>query len=164
MLNNKRRQLCVLFLNVVSNCYHNNIQCAKPSIFTNSNWTYQAGVFVSRSSGNMFTASLKFLWLMPLLQVVNFFVFWSISVHHYWYNYSLLLPCFYAGLLGGGVYVQGFSRINMDFPLDLREFAISSASVADGLGILIADVLSLFIQSCLYQRNGVDGAIVSCPV
>ena len=72
--------------------------------------------------------------------------------------------CFVAGLLGGGVYVQGYNRINADMPKELREFAISSASVADSLGILVADICSLFILSCIYQRNGIDGAVVSCPL
>jgi hypothetical protein len=31
-------------------------------------------------------------------------------------------------------------------PLELREFSISSAGVADSLGILIADISALFIQ------------------
>ncbi len=60
--------------------------------------------------------------------------------------------------------MQGYSRINTDLPISLREFAISSASVADGLGILLADILSLFIQSCIYEKNGVEGAVVSCPL
>ena len=52
----------------------------------------------------------------------------------------------------------------MDFPLGMREFAISSDSVADAFGILIADIFSLYIQSCLYERNGIEGAAVDCPM
>lgn len=107
---------------------------------------YQVGVFVSRSSGNFFSVSLAVLWIMPAMQVVNLAFFWMTSIHHFWYNYTLLIPCFCAGLLGGGVYVQGFSRINLDFPVELREFAIASAGVADSLGILVADIAALFIQ------------------
>ena len=44
------------------------------------------------------------------------------------------------------MYVQSFSRLNLDFPVALREFAIASAGVADSLGILVADIASLFIQ------------------
>ena len=72
--------------------------------------------------------------------------------------------CFFVGLLGGGVYVQGYNRINVDMPKELREFALSSASVADSVGILVADISSLFIQSCIYERNGIDGAVVNCPL
>ncbi len=67
---------------------------------------YQAGVFISRSSGNLCIASIPVLWVMPFLQVFNLYFFWLNSIHQFWYNYSLLLPCFFAGLLGGGVYVS----------------------------------------------------------
>mmetsp|Transcript_10177 Transcript_10177/g.14622 ORF Transcript_10177/g.14622 Transcript_10177/m.14622 type:complete len:106 (-) Transcript_10177:137-454(-) len=104
------------------------------------------------------------LWVMPMLQLVNLCIFWSISINHFWYDYSLLIMCFVVGLLGGGVYVQGYNRINADMPKELREFALSSASVADSVGILVADISSLFIQSCIYQSNGINGAVVDCPL
>ncbi|KAL7547267.1 hypothetical protein ACHAWF_010592 [Thalassiosira exigua] len=124
---------------------------------------YQAGVFLSRSSGNLCIASIRILWLMPMLQVANLYFFWQDAVHHFLYSYILLLPCFFAGLLGGAVYVQGYSRINMDMPVELKEFALTSACVADSLGILVADICSLFIQSCIYKENHVTGAVVDCP-
>lgn len=104
------------------------------------------------------------LWLMPILQCINVVFFWWVASTHVWYNYWLLVPCFYVGLLGGAVYVNGYLRICADLPLQYREFALSTACVADGIGILMADIVSLFLQSCLYQRNGLDGAIVSCPI
>ncbi|KAL3806093.1 hypothetical protein ACHAXA_002464 [Cyclostephanos tholiformis] len=137
---------------------------ARAQFYHYSNWTYQAGVFVSRSSGTLWTASLPILWLMPFLQVVNLIFFWLDSLHRFWYNYSLILPCFVAGLLGGSVYVQGFSRVNMDMPIEIKEFAIASVGVADTFGILVADVLSLFLQSCVYDKHGIEGAVVDCPV
>ncbi|KAL7527879.1 hypothetical protein ACHAXR_002179 [Thalassiosira sp. AJA248-18] len=136
---------------------------ARAQFYHYSNWTYQAGVFLSRSSGNFCTASIPMLWAMPFLQVVNLYFFWLNSIHHFWYNYSLLLPCFFAGLLGGGVYVQGYSRVNMDMPMELKEFAIASVGIADSLGILVADILSLFIQSCIYKENNIEGAVANCP-
>ena len=129
-----------------------------------SHLQYQAGVFISRSSGNVWTASIPILWLMPILQGVNLYFFWLDSLHQFWYNYLLMLPCVYAGLLGGSVYVQGFSRINLDMPMELKEFAIASVGVADSLGILVADVISLFLQSCIYSQHGIKGAVVDCPV
>ena len=122
---------------------------------------FRLGVFISRSSGNMWSASLPILWLMPFLQVVNLYFFWYDSIHQFWYNYYLLLPCFFAGLLGGGVYVQGYSRVNKDLPMEQREFAIASVGLADSLGIFIADILSLYIQSCIYQQNNLQ---VDCPL
>mmetsp|Transcript_27008 Transcript_27008/g.40361 ORF Transcript_27008/g.40361 Transcript_27008/m.40361 type:complete len:112 (+) Transcript_27008:1663-1998(+) len=104
------------------------------------------------------------LWLMPFLQCVNVIFFYAVATTHFWYNYTLLIPCFYVGLLGGAVYVNGFTRINLDLPVETREFALGSASVADTFGIVFADAVSLFIQSCLYQANSIDGAAVQCPV
>jgi battenin len=101
---------------------------------------------------------------MPFLQVINLYFFWLNSLNHFWYNYLLMLPAVYAGLLGGSVYVQGFSRINLDMPMELKEFAIASAVVAMNLGILVAGILSLFVQSCIFKANGIEGAVVDCPV
>lgn len=119
---------------------------ARAQFYHYSNWSYQVGVFVSRSSGNLFTASLPLLWLMPFIQVLNLIFFWINAVHHFWYNYSILPVAFVAGILGGFVYVQGFSRLNSDLPIELREFGMASAGVADSFGILIADISALFIQ------------------
>lgn len=87
-----------------------------------------------------------------------------VSIHHFLYNYSLLVFCFFAGLLGGSVFVQGFSRISIDMPMEKKELAIASAVVSMNFGILTADVLSLFIQSCIYGKNGIEGAVATCPI
>ena len=51
----------------------------------------------------------------------------------------------------------------MDMPTDLKEFAIACVSVADSLGILLADICSLFLQSCIQEQNNIQGAVVECP-
>ncbi len=137
---------------------------ARRSFYTNSNWAYQIGVFVSRSSGAFCMAPMWVLWLMPLLQCCNLVFFYFVALKHFWYNNFLLIPSFYVGLLGGSVYVNGYMRINKDLPFDTREFALSTVSVADSLGIMIADFSGLFIQSCLYKVNNINGAVVSCPI
>jgi hypothetical protein len=55
-------------------------------------------------------------------------------------------------------------RICTDLPAEKREFALSSTSIAEGLGVVCADVVGLFLQACLYQIHDIDGAIVSCPL
>ena len=112
----------------------------------------------------MWSASMPILWLMPFLQVANLYFFWLDSIQHFWYNYNLLLSCFFAGLLGGGVHVQGYSRVNKDMPVELKEFAIASVGIADSLGILVADICALYIQSCIYMKNNIQGAVVKCPL
>lgn len=126
---------------------------------------YQLGVFLSRSSGALGTVSMSVLWLMPVLQAINVVFFAYVAAEHFWYNYTLLFPCFYVGLLGGAVYVQGYLRICKDFDaVDRREFALASTSIAEGFGIFCADFLGIFIQSCLYLANGISGSIVACPI
>ena len=129
---------------------------------------YQAGVFLSRSSGTLYTAPIWILWLMPGLQCVNLFMFSYVASHANatpLYNpTTLYFGAFYAGLLGGACYINAYTRICKDFPLEHQEFALSSTSVGESLGIVVADILGLFIQSCLYRINGLDGAIVKCPI
>ena len=137
---------------------------ARNNFYTNSNWAYQIGVFVSRSSGAFCIAPMWILWLMPILQCVNLVFFYFVAQNHFWYSNFLLIPCFYVGLLGGSVYVNGYMRINQDLPFEIREFALSTVSVADSLGTMIADISGLFIQSCLYKSNSINGAVVSCPI
>ena len=128
-----------------------------------SHTQYQLGVFLSRSSGAYFVAPMWVLWLMPFLQLLNLAFFYAVAVYQFWYNYALLLLCFYVGLLGGGVYVNAYMRMNRDLPPSVREFALSTASAADSFGILCANVSGLFIQSCLYRYHGIKGAVVTCP-
>ena len=139
-------------------------ESARDEFYEYSNWVYQAGVFLSRSSGTIYQASMAVFWLMPLLQCANLVFFSFIAATHFWYDYSLLILCFYVGLLGGGVYVNGYLRINSDLPKSVREFALATVSVADTIGIVVADISGLFIQSCLYKTNGIGGAVVQCPV
>lgn len=171
-----------------------------PSLHTTtSNWLYQVGVFLSRSSGLLLPPSRPLLWVMPALQcaLLVFFVvdaalhFWYVRVytsvyasvyvymHVYMYmrvyickcmhtftritshpnqnqtntkqnrySWSLLLLCLCAGLLGGAVYVQGFSLLSRDTPPEKRELALVTASIADTLGIMASDVMGLVIQVC----------------
>ena len=139
-------------------------EVARNRFYTNSNWAYQIGVFVSRSSGAFCIAPMWLLWLMPILQCANLIYFYLIATFHFWYTSILFILCFYVGLLGGSVYVNGYMRINKDLPISIREFALSTASIADGLGIVVADISGLFIQSCLYKNNNIAGSVVSCPI
>ena len=136
---------------------------ARNDFYFAANWAHKAGVSISRSSGSLFLAPIWFLWLMPALQMVNVGCFWIVASHHVFYNWWLLVGCFYTGLLGGTVYVHGYKRICKDLPKEHTEFALSTTGVGEVLGILSADVCGLFIQSCLYAINGLSGAALECP-
>ena len=68
-----------------------------------ANWTYQAGVFVSRSSGTLMQANRAVLRILPVGQAVLLVFFCLDSIHHFWWNWSLMLLCFITGLIGGAV-------------------------------------------------------------
>ena len=143
-------------------------ESARRIFYTRANWLYQMGVFLSRSSGTLFTVSRLMLWVMPGLQIVNLvFFYWTaqMSPTPFWYNplvmYGLAL---WTGLLGGAVYVHGYRRVIADVAPVHCEFALATVSLAESLGVLVADVVGLFLQACLYEVNDLPGAIVQCPV
>ncbi|KAK9806280.1 hypothetical protein WJX72_008416 [[Myrmecia] bisecta] len=135
---------------------------ARHRFYTYSNWTYQLGVFVSRSSGLAYQADRSVLWLMPGLQVALLAFFSWDAVLHFWYNYSILLLCLLAGLLGGAVYVNAFTLISKEVEPRFREFSLSAASLGDSVGIALADITAIFIQGCLYKANHIVGASYTC--
>jgi battenin len=139
---------------------------SRDRFYLQSNWLYQAGVFISRSSGTLFTLNMLGLWIMPILQVFNLIGFSIIAfTGGILYRRPLLLSgSFYTGLLGGGVYVHGYKRIVADVSPSKVEICLASVSVADSIGILVADVSGLFLQSCLYRHHGIPGALVGCPI
>ena len=127
-----------------------------------ANWTYQAGVFVSRSSGTVYKPSLTTVQLMPVLQTGLLVLFYAIAYYQFMYSYILLVPCFVVGLLGGLVYVNAFNLISKEVEKGKTELALATASVADSCGIMMSDVTGLFLQACLYEHHGIEGAKVKC--
>ena len=129
---------------------------ARDSFYEYANWMYQGGVLVSRSSGMLVKADLKVLWAMPALQVGLLLFFLIDAYYEFWYDWTLLIPCFVVGLLGGAVYVNGFSLISEKVDPSLKEFSLSAASLADGVGIALSTVAGIFIQEALYKYHDID--------
>lgn len=129
---------------------------ARDLFYEYSNWMYQSGVLVSRSSGVFYKANLRALWIMPLLQVGLLVFFLANAYLMFWYSWSLLVPCFCVGLLGGAVYVNGFALISEKVEPEMKEFSLSSASIADSVGIACANVAGIFIQRALYNYHDIS--------
>jgi hypothetical protein len=53
-----------------------------------------------------------------------------------------------AGLLGGAVYVNAFTLLSREVEPRLREFSLAAASLADSVGIALADITGILIQVC----------------
>lgn len=136
---------------------------ARRSFYLYANWSYQAAVFISRSTGTLLPVRRRGLWAMPALQcaLLAFFV-WD-AARHWWYGWSLISLCFVAGLLGGSTYVNAFTLLSKEVPLAQREFSLASACVADSLGIAAADAVGVLVQGCLLRANGLAGeAVFKC--
>ena len=55
----------------------------------------------------------------------------------------------HAGLLGGAVYVNAFTLLSQEIEPEYREFSLGAASLADSLGIALADAAGILIQVCI---------------
>lgn len=47
-------------------------------------------------------------------------------------------------------------------PAARREFSLAAASLADSVGVALADVCGVLIQGCLFKANGIPGADFAC--
>ena len=131
-------------------------QNARDNFYLYSNWIYQAGVFVSRSSGTVYRPTLQVLWAMPALQVVLLLFFLLNAYLLWWDDWGLLCLCFVVGLLGGCVYVNGFSLISEKVQPRVREFSLSAASIADSCGILMSTLVSIWVQKSIYKYHNIS--------
>lgn len=99
--------------------------------------SYQIGVFISRSSVNIFP--IKRLWLPALFQTINavflsFVAIWNF-IPSVWIIFCII---FWEGLLGGCIYVNTFYRITERFENDEeREFCLGGTSVSYALSITL---------------------------
>ncbi|XP_063695821.1 battenin-like [Culicoides brevitarsis] len=122
--------------------YFNNIFLDQKAQYRWYQVTYQIGVFISRSSVNVF--KVRLLWLMAVLQGINVVlfsleaVFWFIP--SIWIVFAFIL---WEGLLGGSAYVNTFYRISEEIPPANRVFAISITAFSKTAGIALAGWLAM---------------------
>jgi battenin len=69
------------------------------------------------------------------------------------YSGSVYCICFIVGLFGGACYVNGFSLLAETVDPSMKEFSLSTASIADSFGIVIATSVAIFIQQSLYSYH-----------
>lgn len=112
--------------------------------------TYQVGVMISRSSLDLFR--IKYLWTMSWLQFGNALLFLAHAskLIHIPSFYLVIILIVYEGLLGGFTYVNTFYRIKKEVGSDKQqEFCISTVTVADSLGIVMAGLAALPVHDAL---------------
>jgi len=111
---------------------------------------YQGGVFLSRSSVNIFP--IKKLWILPILQGVNLLLILAQVAFKFlpsvWFVFVIM---FYEGLLGGATYCNAFYQIRNSSKIATKwkEFSLGVTSVSDSIGITLAAVVGIFVEPAL---------------
>jgi len=128
----------------------------KKAFYERAQLTYQVGVFLSRSSGQL--VPIDTLWPMPVLQTLNLVVFIvQACTQMISSSWALLALVFFEGLLGGAVYVNAFRKLRAQSPPELREFYMGAASVADTAGISVSSGVSAWLEPFLDHLRATRG-------
>ncbi|KAK6176115.1 hypothetical protein SNE40_014459 [Patella caerulea] len=103
---------------------------------------YQIGVFLSRSSVNIFP--IKKVWILPFLQLINMGVLLAQVFYRFIPNIWIIFAIvFYEGFLGGAAYVNTFYRIAVEIPPEHLEFSMGVATIGDTVGIAVAGAAAI---------------------
>lgn len=110
---------------------------------------YQFGVMVSRSTLDLM--QIRNLWAMSLLQVAIAAMFLAHTSKLIYIPYFglvvVIIIC--EGLLAGFSYTSTFYRMKEELPRSRHEFAMSSVTIADTLGIVVASLVAIPVHNVL---------------
>lgn len=107
---------------------------------------YQVGVFVARSSLNLF--STKQIWIMSILQFMNIIFFASQVMYMMVYTISIMLiVIFYEGFLSGAAYINTYNRVVNELPIQYRSFGMSLTAISQSFGVVLAGFLAIPIHN-----------------
>lgn len=114
---------------------------------------YQFGVLVSRGSLDCF--KVRRLWVLILLQVVNF-VLWFLNVYFFVVTHyaAVFAHIAFVGMMGGTLYVNVLYNIVSSKTLDFndKELAMIMCTIFDDLGILSASIFSLILDNTIFKQ------------
>ncbi|XP_052799630.1 battenin-like isoform X2 [Mya arenaria] len=128
-----------------------NIGC--PELYAGLSLCYQAGVFVSRSSVQMF--QIRRVHILSILQFLNMLL-WLIDVHYKFLPVAILPALMvYVGLLGGASYVNIFYLLLHDkaYPDTDRELCINIAALFITLGIITGTGVETLLFSTALKND-----------
>uniref|UniRef100_A0A1B0FHQ8 Battenin n=1 Tax=Glossina morsitans morsitans TaxID=37546 RepID=A0A1B0FHQ8_GLOMM len=112
------------------------------------NVAYQIGVFVSRSSVNIF--QFEKIWLTSVFQFINVVYFSTEVIYFYtpsiWLTFAIVL---WEGLLGGGAYVNTFYRMSKEITPAKQQFAMAMVVQSDSYGIALAGFLAIPVHNAI---------------
>lgn len=122
--------------------YFNNIWLSVSEQYRWYQVDYQLGVFISRSSVNLF--EVKRLWALPILQFINLGILLTQVFYRYIPNIAIIFVIIlFEGLLGGTAFVNTFYKISKEIRPEFREFSLGVATIADSFGISIAGAVTI---------------------
>jgi len=118
-----------------------------PILYARYQVLYQIGVFLSRSSVRWIQIPSSRLWLLPVLQFLNLAILMTEAVFR-WTSRITIIYAFilWEGLLGGAAYVNSFDQVSQTTPKSDREWALSVATVGDGVGVLFAAITDSILE------------------
>ncbi|XP_067647801.1 battenin-like [Eurosta solidaginis] len=128
--------------------YFENSSLSQASQYRWFNVDYQIGVFISRSSVNLY--KIKKIWLMAVFQFINVAYFLTEAI--YFYTPSIwitLVVVLWEGLLGGGAYVNTFYRMSKEITPGRRRFAMAMVTQSDAYGIALAGFLAIPLHNAI---------------
>lgn len=119
--------------------------------------TYQIGVFLSRSSVNVFT--IKKTWIMVVIQGIIAAFFLSEAIYLYTPSISIIfIVIIIEGLQGGLAYVNTYYRISQDVPLSRKELAMNVVACSDSIGIITAGFLAIPTHNWICRMPGLKSS------
>ncbi|KAG0038066.1 battenin CLN3 protein [Podila clonocystis] len=124
---------------------------------------FLVGVFISRSSASYIQISR--VWIPSFLQFCTLlFTISQALLGFIPWIYLIFALILWEGLLGGSTYVNTYMCISRDLEHDpkAKEFALGAVGVADGLGITMAGLVSLYLEPALCRHQVVERGIELC--
>ncbi|KIH59249.1 CLN3 protein [Ancylostoma duodenale] len=118
---------------------------------------YQIGVFISRSSINLVKLNMLCLSLSAVVQTSFAVVMFFTAIYSFIPHFAIVCAMmFLVGIVGGSNYANTFYHIHRKVDPSIREFALSTVTFADTIGILAAALAAIPVHNwvCSMQWYG----------
>lgn len=105
---------------------------------------YHIGVFISRSSINLVKLNFFCITLTAFIQTASTILVFFTAIYAFIPHFAIVCGLiFFIGVVGGANYTNTFYHIHRNVDPTIREFALSTVTFADTIGILAAAVAAI---------------------
>ena len=113
---------------------------------------YQLGVFFSRSSLRLF--KVKKVWILTLLQLINFGVWWGEAMHIFLGVWGEFVWMLWVGCLGGACYVNvAYLILHTDrLAQQYKEPGLNFSLLCNNVGVMLAAAFSLLLDNTMIKE------------